>query len=384
MRSLFIALYHCYIAFYNSEFPSWKLLNLKQCNGICFEDSLALKKWLPGTYPYRFLMYFRQQAMVFSSEDKGTIKNDYEKKGWTAYRISKEHELKKWVLSSVQRLLKRFNEDGSMKRRTGSGRPVTVTTDENAELAEELICSQEDFPGTHKSPHEIARDVGISRSSVSRLVKRRKINQFKRMKTSHMNNGTRDRRTIRSKNLPIKMKKTLRLKYRQILKATVYFKGKKDQVPDENLFHQKDKQSIKVMVSACLLWNGATKPFFVNGCGVKMNAKTYKLHLQKELLSDAQRLYKHKNWIFVQDNAPSHRSNLVQGFLQETLNSRFIKTHEWPPSLPDCNPLDYYFWNKVKEKVYENRLNKPFENERELKKRFESVWKDTAFSLPQI
>ena len=48
-------------------------------------------------------MYFRQQAMVFSSEDKGTIKNDYEKKGWTAYRISKEHELKKWVLSSVQR-----------------------------------------------------------------------------------------------------------------------------------------------------------------------------------------------------------------------------------------------------------------------------------------
>ena len=61
-----------------------------------------------------------------------------------------------------------------MKKRTGSGRPVTVTTDENAELVEELICSQ-DFPGTHKSPHEIARDVGISRSSVSRLVKRRKI-----------------------------------------------------------------------------------------------------------------------------------------------------------------------------------------------------------------
>ena len=42
----------------------------------------------------------------------------------------------------------------------------------------------------------------------------------------------------------------------------VYFEGKKDQVPDENLFHQKKKQSIKVMVSACLTWNGATKPFF--------------------------------------------------------------------------------------------------------------------------
>ena len=138
LRSIFIALYHCYIAFYHSKFPFWNLLNLKQCNGICFEDSLALKKWLPGTYPYRFLTYFRQQAMVFSSEDKTIIKNDYEEKGWTAYRVCKEHESKKWVLSFVQRLLKRFKEDGSMKRRTGSGRPITVTTDENTELVEKL------------------------------------------------------------------------------------------------------------------------------------------------------------------------------------------------------------------------------------------------------
>ena len=77
--------------------------------------------------------------MVFSSEDKTIIKNDYEEKGWTAYRVCKEHESKKWVLSFVQRLLKRFKEDGSMKRRTGSGRPITVKTDENAELVEERI-----------------------------------------------------------------------------------------------------------------------------------------------------------------------------------------------------------------------------------------------------
>ena len=61
------------------------------------------------------------------------------------------------------------------------------------------------------------------------------------------------------------------------------------------------------MVSACLTWNGATKPFFVNGCGVKMNAKVYKQHLQKELVPAVQHLYKNKNWIFVQDNTPSHR-----------------------------------------------------------------------------
>ena len=114
------------------------------------------------------------------------------------------------------------------------------------------------------------------------------------------------------------------------------------------------------------------------------NAKTYKRHLQKEILPAVQRLYIYKSWIFVQVNAPSHRSNLGEDFLQELLNSHFIKTHKWPPSPNDSNRLDYYFLNKVKEKVYKNRLNKPLENERELKKRIESVSKYIAFSLPEI
>ena len=38
----------------------------------------------------------------------------------------------------------------------------------------------------------------------------------------------------------------------------------------------------------------------------------------------------------------------------------------------------------MKERVYENRLNKPFENERELKKQIKKIWKDIAFSLPEI
>ena len=87
MRFLFIALYYCYIAFHKFEFLSWNLLNLKQCNGICFKDSLPLKKRLPGIYLFRFLTYFRQQAMVFSSQDKAIIKYDHEGNGWTAYRL---------------------------------------------------------------------------------------------------------------------------------------------------------------------------------------------------------------------------------------------------------------------------------------------------------
>ena len=41
------------------------------------------------------------------------------------------------------------------------------------------------------------------------------------------------------------------------------FKGKNDQVPDYNIFNQTSKQLIKVMVSDCLTWYGATNHFLL-------------------------------------------------------------------------------------------------------------------------
>ena len=83
----------------------------------------------------------------------------------------------------------------------------------------------------------------------------------------------------------------------------------------------------------------------------KMNSKLHKKHLEKELIPDIEQIMNRNDWIFIQDSAPSHCSNLVQDFLSETLNKRFIKHNEWPPTSPDCNPLDYHFWDKIKLKV---------------------------------
>ena len=103
-----------------------------------------------GTYPFHFLMFFRQRNMVFPSKSKAITKNYFEEKGWMVYRVFKQFKSKEWLLSSAQRLLERFTEYGSMKSKTSSGRTITVTTDENTELVEELIYSPEEFSGTHK------------------------------------------------------------------------------------------------------------------------------------------------------------------------------------------------------------------------------------------
>jgi len=41
----------------------------------------------------------------------------------------------------------------------------------NISMVEDMACSQDDVPNSHKSPQEVARETGISRSSVVRIVK---------------------------------------------------------------------------------------------------------------------------------------------------------------------------------------------------------------------
>ena len=89
--------------------------------------------------------------------------------------------------------MKRFEKDDSMDRRPASVRPVTFTTEENEELVGDLICSQEENPGTHLSLRKIEKFTGISRTSVRRMVKRRGLKQFKRVKTPRMSSATQQR-----------------------------------------------------------------------------------------------------------------------------------------------------------------------------------------------
>ena len=76
------------------------------------------------------------------------------------------------------------------------------------------------------------------------------------------------------------------------------------------------------MVSAALTWQGATKPFFVNDKGLKVNSINYLKHLKKELFPAIQKVVRRSDWVFIQDGASSHTSTIVQDFLKEHLKNR--------------------------------------------------------------
>jgi len=74
----------------------------------------------------------------------------------------------------VDRLVKKINSSDVTERPKGSGRPRSVCTSEfrlseNIERAEKFICSHES--ALHRSPYDIERMTGISRSSVRRIAK---------------------------------------------------------------------------------------------------------------------------------------------------------------------------------------------------------------------
>ena len=106
-------------------------------------------------------------------------------------------------------------------------------------------------------------------------------------------------------------------------KVTGYMEKENSDVPGENLFASTNKMSRKLMVSGAISWHGATKPFFVNENGIKVNKKNYCKHLQP-LCPAIKKLAKRYDWTFVQDSGPSHRSNLVQDFLEKNLKRRFV------------------------------------------------------------
>ena len=109
--------------------------------------------------------------MVLSEEDRILIKNLYYFKGYAAKRLISEFPAKGWKKTTVNDFLKRLKETGSTTRKSGSGRPRTVRTVAKISAVNDLVLSQEDAPQTHRTTRQMARETGIHRSSVLRIIR---------------------------------------------------------------------------------------------------------------------------------------------------------------------------------------------------------------------
>ena len=177
-----------------------------------------------------------------------------------------------------------------------------------------MIQSQENLPCTHHPQRKIARELGISQSSVSRLAHKLKLMAYKRIRVSRRDEKVRSKRKTRCrlllnrftaekvKNIIFTDEKDFTLEVaRNRQNYRVYGKRKRDIAPNR-LYHEMSRFTKKVMVSAGVSWKGKTRIHFID---TKVNSESYKNLLEIGLLPDCRRLYPNGDWVFQQDGAPA-------------------------------------------------------------------------------
>jgi len=140
--------------------------------------------------------------MVFSSEDLVVIKVLRQEKGYGSKGLLTEFPNKSWSSTAVKRLLRKVDACGSTNRKCGSGRKRTVRTAANVDAVEELCMSHENAPGTHRTVREIARDVGISKSTVHNVIRKDlQLKCFRKRRAQDLTEANKVKRLACSKQL---------------------------------------------------------------------------------------------------------------------------------------------------------------------------------------
>lgn len=325
--------------------------------------------------------------MALSAEDKVIIKVLRQERGYNVRRFLKEFPDKNWSQSQLYRLISQIDSNGSTDRKKapGSGRPKLSRTGTNIEAVEDLVLSQEDAPGTHRTQRQIAREIGISQSSVRRIIHcDLKLKCFKKRRAQELTEVNKLTRLVRSKQL---LKK-----YPESLVGFIWFTDeklftvqppmnnqnerlyaaqgtRKRQLPADRLLKTRSTFSKSVMVSVGVSALGCTELIFIEP-GVKINGAYYRDVLLSEHLLPAIRQISGEYFIFQQDSAPAHRARETVQFLQNS-TPEFVTPLLWPPNSPDLNPVDYKIWGVLQERVYRTRI----QDVNHLKKRLVEEWR---------
>ena len=307
--------------------------------------------------------------MPFTNEDKIIIKHYRLEKNYGRKRLLREFPDKGWTVGGLDTLLKKIDKTGGIERKKGSGRPKSARTDENIETVEELILSQEEEPGSHKTPRQIERETGISHTSIRRIIKYDlKLTPYKRVKGQKLSSLDEEKRKKRVSMLLKKItKRTLKKTFftdekmftvdtpRNTQNDRVYANvEKKNKITDERLYTTKATFPKKIMVSVGISKLGKTSLFFVDP-GAKVNAEYYRNNLLAKMIPEMEDITG-GDFIFQQDGARAHTAKDTIKYIKEKMPDH-VPPKMWPPNSPDLNPLDYGIWESFMQKVYKKNIN---------------------------
>ena len=123
--------------------------------------------------------------------------------------------------------------------------------------------------------------------------------------------------------------------------------------PDEVPIVISTKFSASVMVLGVVLSEGDVMPPHFFDEGLRIAAKDYIQVLETIVKPWMDQVANGREYVFQQDSAPAHKARITQAWCYQNLPHQW-SPDLWPPSSPDCNPLDYFVWG-VLERIVNSR-----------------------------
>ena len=283
--------------------------------------------------------------------------------------MKKQHpKLKVLNRMLIYRLVRKFEGKGTIsdtRHNSGIGRPRSVRTKENIDAIDRLI-TETPQKSVRRVLHEL--DCNVSKSSVHRILKfdlkliPYKISVMQHLKETDIRSRLEFAHWILSRpdseNLTdaIWFSDEAHFHLNNVVnKQNFRFWGS----AKPNFYVEKPHNCEKVTVWAALSSTGIIGPFFfedTEGEAVTVNSERYlKLMKSKFLPALRRKVVNFDDVWFQQDGATPHTAGCVLQWLDNTFGDQYISyrtANVWPPHSPDLNPLDFFLWGYLKDRVY--------------------------------
>jgi hypothetical protein len=248
---------------------------------------------------------------------------------------------------------------------------------------EELISRD---PG--RSMRSLALELDVSRTTVRKIVLEDLRYKSYAMRRGHfMSAATKARRLDKAKRLLTKIKHPI------VPNPLIFFSDEKNFTQDQKVNRKNNRwlcfdptevpkvMSTKfpatVMVLGVVSNEGDVMPPHIFPKGLRVDTGEYLNVMETVVKPWMDQIAGNRHYIFQQDGAPAHNSKKTQNWLKKNLPEMWEK-EVWPPSSPDCNPMDYFVWGVTELRVNKKPHNKTEDLIQKIKEVMGSLDRDTV------
>ena len=274
----------------------------------------------------------------------------------TCRRVAEEFGCKKVQSKCISKLIAKFEASGSLKDAPRSGRPKTATgCDQEEELSRSLLQSPQ------KSSRRLSIELGISQSSVMRLMRAKKLYLYIPRLFHALHDGDTDRRVELAEdiNALIEIDESFLDKIWWSDEAMFKLNGRINRhncvywaASNPRIIIEREVNLPGVTVWCAMSSKGIIGPYFFDDT---VNGENYLEMLQNYFWPKVKH---NKDCFYQQDGASAHYTKIVRKWLDDKFEDRWVGRRgpvEWPARSPDLTPLDFFFWGVLKDLVYSEK-----------------------------